>query len=123
MENTDASVVDAEGEKAPFEFRASTAVPNATRLVHNYGASIVTLSAYQGSLAGTATSGLITTYNTDDVSYPTAWRLKVAGDVTTAIDGISADKANNGRIYDITGRQVKNAGKGLYIINGKKVVK
>ena len=122
-ETTDASIVYAEGVKAPFEFRASTAVPNATRLVHNYGASIVTLSAYQGAMAGTATSGLITTYNTDDVSYPTAWRLKVAGDVTTAIDGISADKANDGRIYDITGRQVKNVGKGLYIINGKKGVR
>ncbi len=40
-----------------------------------------------------------------------------------AINGISAD--NNGKtdIYDLTGRRVTKAVKGLYIINGKKVVK
>ncbi len=45
------------------------------------------------------------------------------GEGTTGIEGIEAEGANNGKIYDITGREVKAiTAPGLYIINGKKVV-
>ena len=40
----------------------------------------------------------------------------------TAIEGVENDVMNNNKIYDLQGRIVKNPSKGLYIINGKKVV-
>ena len=43
---------------------------------------------------------------------------------TTGIEGVTAEGAQDGAIYDITGRQVKAiTAPGIYIINGKKVVK
>ncbi|MBP5409845.1 MAG: leucine-rich repeat protein [Prevotella sp.] len=45
--------------------------------------------------------------------------IKAGG--TTGIDAIRRE-AENGKVYDLSGRQVKNPRKGLYIINGKKVV-
>ena len=60
--------------------------------------------------------------------------LEVAGDVetksfylfdeasVTAIQGVVAAEAANGKVFDLQGRNVKNPVKGLYIVNGKKVV-
>ena len=43
---------------------------------------------------------------------------------TTAIEGVTAEGAQDGAIYDITGRRVKAiTAPGIYIVNGKKVVK
>ena len=43
---------------------------------------------------------------------------------TTGIEGVTAEGAQDGAIYDITGRRVKAiTAPGIYIINGKKVVK
>ncbi len=39
----------------------------------------------------------------------------------TAIESLTADKANN-EIFDLQGRRVAKAAKGVYIVNGKKVV-
>lgn len=39
----------------------------------------------------------------------------------TGIDAIRRE-AENGKVYDLSGRQVKNPQKGLFIINGKKIV-
>lgn len=48
-------------------------------------------------------------------------------DVASAIDGIKADKVTNGRIYTLDGRYVgtdmSSMPKGVYIVDGKKVVK
>ena len=44
------------------------------------------------------------------------------GDEETAINSVEADIASE-EIYDLSGRRVSKAVKGLYIINGKKVVK
>ena len=42
----------------------------------------------------------------------------------TAIENIEgAESANDAVIYDLAGRRVQNAQKGLYIVNGKKVIK
>lgn len=52
-------------------------------------------------------------------------RLKFTVDgQTTAIEGIASDADNmiNGQMFDLSGRAVKSAAKGLYIINGKKVL-
>ena len=43
---------------------------------------------------------------------------------TTGVEGVVAEGAENGAIYDITGRRVKAiTAPGIYIVNGKKVVK
>ena len=43
---------------------------------------------------------------------------------TTAVEGVVAEGAENGAIYDITGRRVKAiTAAGIYIVNGRKVVK
>ena len=42
----------------------------------------------------------------------------------TAIEGIEGENGNvKAEIYDLAGRRVQNAQKGLYIVNGKKVIK
>ena len=43
-------------------------------------------------------------------------------DESTGIDGIAAEKVNNGEVYNLQGQRVVKAQKGLYIINGKKVL-
>ncbi len=43
-------------------------------------------------------------------------------DEATAIEGVAAEKANNGEIYNLQGQRVMKAQKGLYIINGKKML-
>ena len=40
----------------------------------------------------------------------------------TGINGIYAEKLNNATIYNLNGQRIQNAQKGLYIINGRKVV-
>ena len=44
------------------------------------------------------------------------------GDIETAIEGVETEAAQ-AEIFDLSGRKVSKAVKGLYIINGKKVVK
>ena len=44
------------------------------------------------------------------------------GDETTAIEGLEIMNSNNGKLYNLNGQEVKNAQKGLYIQNGKKVI-
>ena len=39
----------------------------------------------------------------------------------TAIESLTAENANN-EIFDLQGRRVAKAAKGVYIVNGKKVV-
>lgn len=44
-------------------------------------------------------------------------------DGTTGIGELKGEEGNAGTIYDVQGRSVKRAEKGLYIINGEKVLK
>ena len=41
----------------------------------------------------------------------------------TAIEGIEAENTADAVVYDLAGRRVQKAQKGLYIVNGKKVIK
>lgn len=41
---------------------------------------------------------------------------------TTAIEGIAAEKAGNGEVFNLQGQRVAKAQKGLYIVDGKKVL-
>ena len=58
---------------------------------------------------------------------PVAAGKQVAGmrfitDEVTVIEGINADQQHKVEAYDLSGRRVQQAKKGLYIINGKKVI-
>lgn len=44
-------------------------------------------------------------------------------DSTDAIESIEANAGSRNAIYDLSGRRVKTAQKGLYIVNGKKIIK
>ena len=41
---------------------------------------------------------------------------------TTGVDGININEQQSMAVYDISGRCVKNPVKGIYIVNGKKVM-
>lgn len=43
--------------------------------------------------------------------------------VASGIDSVTIDKRTDDVVYDLSGRRVTNPGKGVYIINGKKVLK
>lgn len=50
--------------------------------------------------------------------------LRILFDGTeTAIEGIEAENTADAVVYDLAGRRVQKAQKGLYIVNGKKVIK
>lgn len=50
-------------------------------------------------------------------------RIRMMGDnVATDIDAVGVEGAGKQVIYDLSGRRVVNPGKGMYIVNGKKVV-
>ena len=52
-----------------------------------------------------------------------ASQLKLDFGTATSIEGVEAAEAETNKvIYDLSGRSVKNAQKGLYIVNGKKVI-
>ncbi len=44
------------------------------------------------------------------------------GDFATGISGIDAENVSNGAIYNLAGQRVEKAQKGIFIINGKKVL-
>jgi hypothetical protein len=43
--------------------------------------------------------------------------------LNTSIEGVATQGAKSGAIYDLFGRRVEKVGKGIYIINGKKVIR
>lgn len=43
--------------------------------------------------------------------------------IATGISHVTASQLGNGKTYDLSGRQVQQTQKGLYIIDGKKVIK
>lgn len=50
--------------------------------------------------------------------------LTMSYDETTGVSNLNMkDKEGNVKVYDLQGRQVKSGKSGLYIVNGKKVVK
>ena len=49
-------------------------------------------------------------------------RFVIGGVETTGVNALEAATAATGKVYNLNGQEVKNAKKGLYIVNGKKVV-
>lgn len=110
------------GALAPFQLVSVPAeiAPAAFYFVHRYGASIITLAASPVNNS-TVSSGNVTTYNTQTLGYNNVWRLKEAGAFTNGIgqNKIQTEKSN--AVYDLSGRRVQKAQKGIYIQNGQKV--
>ena len=60
---------------------------------------------------------------TPSKKYYDNWSLKIEGvGDATGINTIATDNQQNGTVYDLMGRRVENMQKGLYIVNGRKVV-
>ena len=74
--------------------------------VYNYGTVVITASSKENDhfLAGSASYTLVIT------------------DVPTGIEGISADDLANGKVYNLQGMRVNKLGKGIYVVNGRKIV-
>ena len=49
-------------------------------------------------------------------------RIRLRGENTTDIEGVETEAEETTVIYDLSGRRVENPGKGIYIVNGKKVI-
>ena len=64
---------------------------------------------------------LFTVFMTGSQNATISNELLIKADGTTGIDAIRTE-VENGNVYDMNGRQVKNPRKGVYIINGRKVV-
>ena len=70
----------------------------------------------EGAATITATSEETDTYKSATASYT------ITVSIATGIEGITADDLENGKVYDLQGRRVSKLGKGVFIVNGKKVV-
>ena len=64
---------------------------------------------------------LFTVFMTGSQNATISNELLIKADGTTGIDAIRTE-IENGNVYDLNGRQVKTPRKGVYIINGRKVV-
>ena len=115
-------------EVGEYTLVKSAVEPAAYNLVCYYvpeggGRDKITLCAGSGSLNAALTEGTITTYNTIGTGYANTWRLRPVGTLT-GINGATVDTDEAGKtdvIYDLTGRRVTKATKGIYIVNGKKI--
>ena len=109
------------GQPAAFQVVKNVTAPASYFFVHNYGSSIITLSA-DPNKDGQATEGKISTYNTQNGEFNNYWRLKPVGEWSAVEDHLTLDPATQcPSIYDLSGRKVAKATKGLYIFHGKKV--
>lgn len=101
--------------KTAFESIASSYF---TKLVK----SVDEAEAQQGAFFRTTLSDVVTYEDLLDC-YDKLYTRASKIDPSVDIKGIEADKAADSDIYDLSGRKVTKAGKGMYIINGKKVLR
>ena len=88
-----------------------------------------TMSMHGGTVTNNATrtQGNIVSYNTHGADYANVFRFWDGGPIETVgigsvtNDENAADAQKNAEIYDLSGRRVQKAVKGIYIQNGKKV--
>ena len=73
---------------------------------YQYSYALKGFRAYLEVPAGSSSRSFVITFD-DDV---------------TAINGVNAAVRNGAAVYDLQGRRVNNATKGVYIVNGKKVL-
>lgn len=110
---------------------ATAAVANETKMIGVYAETPITNAEKNYVLSDNviyavgAAGATIPAYRAYfQVAQPASGRaltFTIDGGVTTAIEGISVEN-NRGDIYNLNGQRVDKAQKGLYIVNGKKVV-
>ena len=61
-------------------------------------------------------------YFVTDTANPTQLAVRTRNGETTLIDAAEVEDFSTGKYYDLSGRRVENPTKGLYIVNGKKVI-
>ena len=61
-------------------------------------------------------------YFVTDTANPTQLAVRTRNGETTLIDAAEVEDFATGTYYDLSGRRVENPTKGLYIVNGKKVI-
>ena len=59
---------------------------------------------------------------TEDTAAAHAVTLIWGDDTATGLDGIRENRSGDGTVYNLQGQKVENPSRGIYIINGKKVV-
>jgi len=74
------------------------------------------------SVGNTSINGFRAYIDVDNAAGARIVKFNIEGNETTAIEGLEIVNTNNGKIYNLNGQEVKKAQKGLYIVNGKKIV-
>lgn len=114
------------------ELTADNALRGSYETVATPEGTIYTLQAAWGENNVSATEVAFRQYNGETIQgfrayLPVANNVRIAGmrivdgDVTR-IEGVNAEESHKVDVYDLSGRRVQRATKGLYIINGKKVI-
>ena len=89
------------------------------------GAKVRCTMCMHAGTVDASTEGHIISYNTHGRSYANVFRFWDGGPIETGIGSVTNDDnvndGQNGAIYDLSGRRVEKAVKGIYIQNGKKV--
>ncbi len=103
------TAIDFVGTYAPVTVTAGDYFVNSGTLYKSSGATnLKAFRAYLTLKAGTD---------------PNAVKLRIGSDTTTAIDAINAGAQTvDGAVYNLSGQRVSQPTKGIYIINGKKVM-
>ena len=100
--------------------------PNGVEVVYSSSdAEVAQVDAVTGAVtfvnAGVVTITATSVENDSFKSAAASYTVTVT-DVPTGIEGITADDLKNGKVYNLQGVRVDKLGKGVYIVNGKKVV-
>ena len=61
--------------------------------------------------------------NSADIQNVATGRTFVSFDAVNGVRSVSSNPADNGNIFDLQGREVRKPGRGIYVSNGKKIVK
>lgn len=112
-----------EGSETEYSFQG---IPGSFFVKHNYSASIVTMalanSAQGMAGAGWPTEGNVVSYNTNTGLFGNSFRFFAVGSYDAINGAVVAQPQGADKAYDLSGRRVQKAQKGIYIIGGKKVV-
>ena len=103
---------------------AENVTPEGTAYVLSAPAGVVGLyiaELAEGAFLNNANKAYLDVTNSDGAA---SYSFNFDWNGTTGVEGVVAEGAENSAIYDITGRRVKAiAAPGIYIVNGRKVVK
>ena len=98
-----------------------TTTANLTQILDNTGDKYVLSDNKIKKLVGTAKVAAFRGYFTFTSAGSNVIDFNLEGDVT-GIENLKSDNLDNAVFYDLNGHRVANPTKGLYIVNGKKVI-